>query len=168
MPPPTPCAHGMARGRSMPEWRYAIGVGSNLGERRATIATAAALLDAGGVARVVARSELIETAPVGGPGGQGAYLNGVWLVASDSGPHQLLAELQRIEQACGRVRTVRWGPRTIDLDLLLRDDGLVIASAVLSLPHPRIAERPFVLLPLRQVAADWPVPGVARHVSDLA
>jgi 2-amino-4-hydroxy-6-hydroxymethyldihydropteridine diphosphokinase len=105
------------------------------------------------------RSDLIESAPVGGPDGQGAFLNGVWIVASDFGPHQVLAELQRIETMCGRVRTVRWGPRTLDLDLLLRDDGVVVNSAVLTLPHPRIAERPFVLLPLSQVAAGWPIPG---------
>ncbi len=147
----------MDRGTSVPEpWRYAIGVGSNLGDRQATIAQAADRLNGSGVGRVVARSTFIETAPVGGPGGQGAYLNGVWMVASEFGPHQLLAELQRIETACGRVRTVRWGPRTIDLDLLLRDDGVVVSSAVLTLPHPRIQERPFVLAPLLEVAASWP------------
>lgn len=141
----------------MPEsWRYAVGVGSNLGDRRAHVEQGARLLDAGGVGRVIARSDLIETEPIGGPDGQGAFLNGVWIVACDSGPHQLLAELQRIETACGRVRTVRWGPRTLDLDLLLRDDGLVVTSGVLTLPHPRLHERLFVLSPLSQVAADWP------------
>lgn len=140
----------------MPEgWRYAVGVGSNLGDRTAHIAAGRALLDAGGVGRVIAASDIIETAPIGGPGGQGAFLNGVWIVASGFGPHQLLVELQRIEAACGRVRTVHWGPRTLDLDLLLRDDGCVVRSPVLTLPHPRIAERPFVLIPLRQVASDW-------------
>lgn len=153
----------------MPDtWRYAVAVGSNLGERGATIAQARGLLDAGGIARVVTASDLIETAPVGGPGGQGAFLNGVWIVASGFGPHQVLAELQRIETACGRVRTVRWGPRTLDLDLLLRDDGWVVESPVLTLPHPRLAERPFVLVPLRQVAADWPVPSTRGRVADLA
>lgn len=152
----------------MPEpWHYAVGVGSNLGDRRAHMEQGVALLHAGGVGRVIARSSLIETAPVGGPDGQGAFLNGVWIVASDFGPHQLLAELQRIETRCGRVRTVRWGPRTLDLDLLLRDDGLVITSTVLTLPHPRLAERLFVLQPLAQVAGTWPVPGTAHHVSDL-
>ncbi|HEX3134116.1 MAG TPA: 2-amino-4-hydroxy-6-hydroxymethyldihydropteridine diphosphokinase [Planctomycetota bacterium] len=152
----------------MPEgWRYAVGVGSNLGDRRAHLTQAATLLDAGGVARVISQSDLIETAPVGGPGGQGAYLNGVWIIASTFGAHQLLAEVQRIESACGRVRTVRWGPRTIDLDLLLRDDGLVVSSAVLEMPHPRLAERLFVLQPLAQVAGAWPVPGVANAVVDL-
>ena len=88
--------------------------------------------------------------------GQGAFLNGVWIISSDFGPHQMLAELQRIETLCGRVRTVRWGARTLDLDLLLRDDGLVITSTVLTLPHPRIQERPFVLIPLLQLASSWP------------
>lgn len=142
----------------MPDtWRYAVGVGSNLGDRRAHIAAGRSLLDAGGIGRVVAASDLIETAPVGGPDGQGAFLNGVWIVSSSFGPHQVLAELQRIESLCGRVRTVRWGPRTLDLDLLLRDDGVVVNSAVLSLPHPRLHERPFVVTPLRQVAPDWVV-----------
>lgn len=140
----------------MPDgWRYAVGVGSNLGDRRAVIAEARGLLDAGGIGRVVVASDLIETAAVGGPAGQGAFLNGVWLVASTFGPHQVLTELQRIESRCGRVRTVRWGPRTLDLDLLLRDDGCMVASPVLTLPHPRLHERPFVLIPLRQVAPDW-------------
>lgn len=153
----------------MPEgWRYAVAVGSNLGDRRAIIDDAARLLDAGGVGRIVTRSDLIETAPVGGPGGQGAFLNGVWIVVSTFGPHQVLAELQRIELACGRVRTVHWGPRTLDLDLLLREDGLAVSSAVLTLPHPRIAERPFVLVPLKQVAAEWPVPGTGSRVVDFA
>ena len=160
MPPPTRCDNATDRGRSMPEgWCYAVGVGSNLGDRHAIIAAGRALLDAGGIGTVVAASELIETAPVGGPGGQGAFLNGVWIVASTFGPHQILAELQRIEARCGRVRTVHWGPRTLDLDLLLRDDGLVMSSAVLTLPHPRIAERPFVLIPLSQVTNCWPAPG---------
>lgn len=139
-------------------WRYAVGIGSNLGDRRAHLEQGATMLDASGIARVIARSDLIETAPIGGPDGQGAFLNGVWIVASSFGPHQVLAELQRIETACGRIRTVRWGPRTLDLDLLLRDDGLVVSSAVLTLPHPRLHERPFVLIPLSQVAADWPLP----------
>jgi 2-amino-4-hydroxy-6-hydroxymethyldihydropteridine diphosphokinase len=153
----------------MPEiWRYAIAVGANLGDRQATIERAACLLDAGGMARVVARSPLIGSAAVGGPPGQGPYLNGAWVVASGFGAHQLLAELQRLESACGRVRTVHWGPRTLDLDLLLRDDGLVVASPVLTLPHPRLAERRFVLEPLAMIAPGWRVPGLGRTVAELA
>jgi 2-amino-4-hydroxy-6-hydroxymethyldihydropteridine diphosphokinase len=151
------CARVMALGVFMPDhWRYAVGVGSNLGDRQANIATGRALLDAGGIGQVELASDMMESAAVGGPTGQGTYLNGVWIILSAFGPHQVLAELQRIESRCGRVRTVRWGPRTLDLDLLMRDDGLVVASSVLSLPHPRIAERPFVLIPLRQVATGWP------------
>ena len=66
-------------------------------------------------------------------------------------------ELQRIESACGRIRTVHWGPRTIDLDLILRDDGAEVQSSVLTLPHPRFSERLFVLKPLFELAAHWPV-----------
>ena len=161
MPPPTPCARNTDRGRFVHKcWHYAIGVGSNLGDRRATIAQAATLLDISDVGSVVARSPFRETAPVGGPSGQGNYLNGIWIVASDFGPHQLLAELQRIESICGRVRTVRWGPRTIDLDLLMRDDGLAITSAVLELPHPRICERPFVIEPLYALTSHWRHPHI--------
>ena len=129
--------------------RYAIGVGANRGDRRATIAAAHALLSA--EMPVIACSSLHETKPIGGPDGQEPFLNAVWIVATDLGPHQLLHCLQRIETACGRVRTVRWGPRTLDLDLLLRDDGLVVATPVLSLPHPLWRQRDFVRAPLAEV-----------------
>jgi 2-amino-4-hydroxy-6-hydroxymethyldihydropteridine diphosphokinase len=161
MPPPIRCERNTDRGRFVHKcWHYAIGVGSNLGDRCVIINQAATLLNASGVGSVVTRSPLSETVPVGGPSGQGNYLNGVWIVASDFGPHQLLSELQRIESACGRVRTVRWGPRTIDLDLLMRDDGVTISSAVLELPHPRICERPFVFEPLNALTGHW------RHPSN--
>lgn len=133
---------------------YALGIGANLGDRVATIATAAQMMDASGVARVVARSELYETAPVGGPP-QPPYLNGAWLVASNLGPHQFLDLCQRIEARLGRERTVYWGPRTLDLDILLRSDGLVVDTPVLTVPHPRLNERAFVLDPLATIAADW-------------
>ncbi len=141
----------------MPEWRYIIAVGSNLGDRQAAISRAAELLNASGIGRIEAQSTLIETTAVGGPPGQGDFLNGAWIVASDFGPHQLLMELQRIECACGRVRTVPWGPRTIDLDLIMRDDGVAVVSPILTLPHPRFCERPFVLKPLLEIATHWPM-----------
>ena len=141
----------------MPEWRYIIAVGSNLGDRRAAITRAADLFNASGFGRIEQQSTLIETTAVGGPPGQGDFLNGAWIAASDFGPHQLLMELLRIESACGRIRTVHWGPRTIDLDLILRDDGAEVQSSVLTLPHPRFSERLFVLKPLFELAAHWPV-----------
>jgi 2-amino-4-hydroxy-6-hydroxymethyldihydropteridine diphosphokinase len=144
-------------------WRYAVGVGGNRGDSEAWQERAARLLDASGLVRVVARSPAIATAPVGGPAGQDPYLNAVWVLASGLGPHSLLHLLQTVETACGRSRSVRWGPRTLDLDLLARDDGLVVASPVLSLPHPRAHERAFVLDPWRQLVAcgQWraPLPG---------
>ena len=161
-----PCAPGTDSGHCMPDVRYAIGVGSNLGDRAATIAEAARLLERDGDVRIVKHSALIETKPVGGPTDQGAFLNGAWVVETAFGPHQLLALLQRIETACGRTRAVRWGPRTIDLDLLLADDGRVVASGVLELPHPRLLERLFVLGPLREIAGDWPLPETRTTIAD--
>ena len=129
--------------------RYAVGVGSNRGDRRETIAAAAAMLTDG--IKLIASSSLHETAPAGGPDGQGPFLNAVWIIATDLGPHQVLHCLQRIETALGRVRTVHWGPRTIDLDLLLRADGLEIMNPVLTLPHPRWQQRAFVREPMAEV-----------------
>ncbi len=141
-------------------FRYAIGIGGNLGDVPATLARAAALLVEDGLVRLIAQSPLIRTAPVGGPRGQPDFCNGVWVVATGLGPHQLLARLQMIETACGRVRSLHWGPRTCDLDLLARDDGLRVATAVLVLPHPRLAERTFVREPLASVG--WaPIPDAA-------
>jgi 2-amino-4-hydroxy-6-hydroxymethyldihydropteridine diphosphokinase len=147
-------------------WRYAVGVGSNRGEREWTIAEAERLLAESSLARVIGRSSLVTTQPVGGPLGQGAFLNAAWIVESGLGPHQLLALLQRIETALGRTREIRWGARTLDRDLLLRADGLVVATPVLSLPHPRLRERRFVLAPLAEVAPDWLItPSLTVHAA---
>lgn len=146
--------------------RYAIGVGSNRGERAALIAQAQALLTDG--ISLVAASTLHETAPIGGPDGQRAFLNAAWVIETALGPHQLLHRLQAIESVLGRVRTVRWGPRTIDLDLLLREDGLMVATPVLTLPHPLLHLRGFVLAPLTEVAGDWVHPALRATVAELA
>lgn len=118
--------------------------------------------------RVVRASGLYETLPVG-PGGQGLYLNAAAVLETTRSPHELLAGLLGIERALGRDRPSgeRWGPRVIDLDLLLYGEQTLSVPG-LTLPHPRMCERAFVLVPLAEVAGDWPVPGAGLTVGVLA
>ncbi|MEK7416085.1 MAG: 2-amino-4-hydroxy-6-hydroxymethyldihydropteridine diphosphokinase [Planctomycetota bacterium] len=146
--------------------RYAIGLGGNLGDVPATAARAAKLLAAEGVT-VVAEAPWLITEPVGGPA-QPRFHNSAWIVATGLGPHGLLAALQRTETTCGRTREGVWGPRTLDLDLLLSDDGGPGTSAVLTLPHPRLHERPFALRPLAVIAANWRHPLLGPTMAELA
>lgn len=132
----------------------AIGLGSNLGDRAQLIDEAVGRIAALGT--VVARSALYETAPVGGPE-QGPFLNAVVLLDTDLAPRPLLDELLAAEKAMGRERTERWGPRLIDLDLLLYGDA-TIDEPGLTLPHPRLTERRFVLDPLLEVWPDASLP----------
>lgn len=130
-----------------------IGLGSNLGDCRAHLdAAVAALAEAPGIA-VRAVSSYHETAPVGGPGGQGDFLNAAARLETASGPFELLRALQHIEQAAGRVRSVRWGERTLDLDLLIYD-AKAIETAELTIPHPRLGVRRFMLAPLVEIASN--------------
>jgi 2-amino-4-hydroxy-6-hydroxymethyldihydropteridine diphosphokinase len=134
-----------------------LGLGSNLGDRSATIERAVAQMRE--IDPHLVCSPIYETAPVGGPQGQGAYLNAVVRLDSALGPRELLELAQRLETEAGRVRAERWGPRTLDVDILLVDD-LVIDEVDLVVPHPRLAERAFVLAPLEDldpdvVPADW-------------
>lgn len=127
----------------------AISLGSNIGDRRAILREAAGrLADLG---RLRAVSPLYETDPVG-PVNQEPFYNAVAVVETDLDPEDLVAVLLAIERQLGRVRGRRWGPRTIDLDLILHGDTVVQAEAV-SVPHPRYRERRFVLEPL---VAVWP------------
>ncbi len=127
-----------------------IALGSNLGDRAAHIRDALRELAEAGDIRVLACSTLHETDPVGGPPGQPLYLNAVAELATELEPRALLKRMREIEQRHGRDRTVRNGPRTLDLDLLLYRDR-VLAEPDLTVPHPRMWEREFVMRPLREV-----------------
>lgn len=131
--------------------RYAVGLGSNEGDRLGHLTGACGEIP-GHNKRI---SSLYETEPVGGPD-QDPFLNAVVVVDSELSPLEMLDHLQAIEQAHGRKRTVRWGPRTLDLDLLAGDRG-TMSDERLTLPHPRAADREFVLRPLVEVWPDAPV-----------
>jgi 2-amino-4-hydroxy-6-hydroxymethyldihydropteridine diphosphokinase len=151
-------------------WRVVVGLGSNLGERLASLRAAADALDAVVGVTVCARSSVVAMPPAGGPR-QPDYLNAALLLEVTLGPKELLEQTQQVERALGRIRPdpVRWGPRTIDIDLLW-SPGLVLATPQLTLPHPRLAERPFALGPLLELAPDAadPITGVAYRSLDSA
>lgn len=129
-----------------------IGIGSNLGDRRKKIDKAVALLKNSGSVKVEKVSSIYETEPLGGPP-QGKYLNGVIEASTALAPIDLLGCLLAIEKELGRIRTERNAPRTIDLDILLYDD-VYIKNGELTVPHPRMHEREFVLRGLREIAPD--------------
>lgn len=134
-----------------------VGIGSNLGDREAHVRSALELLAAEQGIDVVAVSELRETEPVG-PVEQGRFVNGAALLETELSPRELLGRLLTIEGRLGRVRNERFGPRTIDLDLLVHGDA-VVNEPGLSVPHPRLHERRFALEPLADLAPDLVVPG---------
>lgn len=136
--------------------RVFIGLGSNLGDREDLLRRALALLAALPGTTLSAASRLYETTPVGGPE-QGDYLNQVVELRSSLPPRELLAAAMRIEAELGRERRVRWGPRSIDVDILWYD-GFASAEPDLELPHPRMEERRFVLEPLADLAPDLVLP----------
>jgi 2-amino-4-hydroxy-6-hydroxymethyldihydropteridine diphosphokinase len=146
--------------------RAMIGLGSNLGDRAAMLEGALAALAATPGVRIERVSSVSETEPVGGPPGQGPFLNAAAALETTLEPLDLLRVLQAIEARFGRVRGVRWGERTLDLDLLLFDDR-IIDSPELTVPHPRLAERRFVLGPLAEIAPDAIEPVTGRSVSGL-
>lgn len=139
-----------------------IALGSNLGDRHANIRAAVEAVAKLPGTELIRISTIIETEPVG-PAGQDHYLNGVAHVRTTLSPQELLQHLLRIELERGRDRanSPRWGSRTLDLDLLLFGDHIVDEPG-LTVPHPRLRERLFVLEPLAEIAPDWRLPPDGR------
>ncbi len=138
-----------------------IGIGANLGDALTTVRLAITLLDTLPQTRLHQSSSLFTTAPIDSDGGD--YINAVALIATALDAHTLLQHLQELELRFGRERPYRNAPRTLDLDLLLYDVQ-IIASPSLTVPHPRMTERAFVLLPLLQITPTISIPklGLAR------
>ncbi|MBZ6075645.1 2-amino-4-hydroxy-6-hydroxymethyldihydropteridine diphosphokinase [Microvirga puerhi] len=136
--------------------RAALSLGSNLGDKRGTIARAIAALDAGG-AKTVARSADYRTEPWG-PVAQDWFVNACVLVETALSAPDLLALCLKVERDLGRIREVKWGPRIIDIDILTYDD-VAIDTPELVLPHPFVLERRFVLVPLAEIAPDLAIRG---------
>lgn len=144
--------------------KSAIALGSNLGDSQAILDSAVQLLNQTPGIEVRAKSSWYCTKAVGPP--QPDYLNGCVLLQVQMSPQQLLATLLEIEAKFGRVRQQRWGPRTLDLDLLLFDD-IVLDTPHLQIPHPRMKERAFVLVPLAEIAPNWIEPTSGNAIAQL-
>ena len=147
--------------------RYVIAVGANLGDAEHVVAHALSELGERLEGDLEARSSLFRTAPVGGPE-QPEFINAVAIVHSFLQPRDVLGRLQVMEEEAGRIRDVRWGPRTLDLDLIVADD-VVIDDADLTIPHPRAHERAFVLVPWLEIDphAEIPARGSVRALVEL-
>ncbi|MCB1776824.1 MAG: 2-amino-4-hydroxy-6-hydroxymethyldihydropteridine diphosphokinase [Candidatus Competibacteraceae bacterium] len=145
----------------MPPVAAYIGIGSNLHDPASQVRRAFQALATLPASRLTARSPWYRTAPVGGPINQPDYLNAVAALETTLTPDALLAALQAVENAQGRVRAERWGPRTLDLDLLLYG-SIIRADPQLALPHPRLHQRAFVLYPLHDIAPDLTIPGQGK------
>jgi len=142
----------------------AIALGSNIGDSRATLEGALIKLAETSGITLKSHSSWYKTAPVGPS--QPDYLNGCALLEVELNPHELLKNLLGIEQEFGRERKEHWGPRTLDLDLLLFED-LILETPDLQIPHPRMTQRGFVLVPLAEIAPDWIEPVSKLKISEL-
>lgn len=127
-----------------------LGIGSNLGNRRKYIRAAVKKISALKETKVIKLSATIGTEPSGGPAGQGKFLNAALKIKTDLPPLTLLKQLKHIEKTLGRKKTLRWGPRIIDLDILFYGDK-IINRKNLQIPHPKVFQRKFVIKPLLQV-----------------
>lgn len=146
--------------------RVAIGLGSNLGDRQTIIERALGELAATPGVQHLQASRFFETAPIGGPSGQGPFLNAAALCETTVDPETFHGVLRELENRAGRLRRIRWGERTLDLDLLLFGDRFIETDSLV-VPHPRMAFRRFVLEPLASIAPDFHHPTTGRTISDL-
>ncbi len=146
-----------------------VGLGSNLGDRAGNIAAARRGLATIRATHLIRNAPVYETRPVGGPDGQSEFYNTVALLDTSLSPLELLDETQALEKALGRDRSreVRWGPRTMDIDLLLWNDEVVEEGERLVIPHPRLAKRGFVLSPLADLDPDYLHPLLDLTVKEL-
>lgn len=144
--------------------KCAIALGSNLGDSLTILQNSLKLLDRISGITITTVSSWYKTAPVGPP--QPDYFNGCALLEVELNPQALLATLLDVEQQFGRVRREKWGPRTLDLDLIFFDD-LILKTANLEIPHPRMKERAFVLVPLAEIAPDWLDPISGKSIAQL-
>jgi len=144
-----------------------IGLGSNLGNRLAFLRGGRDALAGKPGIELVQAAGVYETEAVGGPPDNPMFLNTVLQVATTLDPHQLLEACLSVEDEFGRSRPVRWAPRTLDIDILFYDD-LVLCEEALTIPHPRLQERAFVLAPLLEIAPDFKHPLLDQTISELA
>lgn len=142
-----------------------IGIGSNLGDRLSFFKRAIELLAVSPDIKVEIVSSLYETQPIGFKD-QPLFLNAVIKLSTELSPKELFSLMQSVEKNLGRERRERWGPRTIDLDLLLYDD-IVLMDQGLTVPHPRLTERMFVLVPLSEIAPDLVHPVLKMRVAEI-
>lgn len=143
-----------------------IALGANLGYREKNITAALNALETTREVQVVKVSSLYETDPVGGPREQPKFINAAAHLRTTLSPERLLAVATQIEDLLGRTRDIRWGPRTIDLDILIYDQE-IRADPDLTLPHPLLHERRFVLQPLAEIAPDLTHPVLHQTVREL-
>jgi 2-amino-4-hydroxy-6-hydroxymethyldihydropteridine diphosphokinase len=141
-----------------------IGLGSNKGDRLKFLETAIQLLTKSGV-EFRSVSEVYQTVPFG-PIEQDSFLNAVAEIRFWGTAEELLNCILQVEQQLGRERVIRWGPRTIDIDILAFGE-LILHTEKLSVPHPGIAERAFVLVPWAEIAPNYIIPGIAKTVQEL-
>ena len=146
------------------QFQTAIALGSNLGESLTTLENALQILAKTPGITLSSRSSWYRTEPVGPP--QPDYLNGCAILKVELNPQELLETLLATEQKFKRVRKERWGARTLDLDIILYDD-LILDTPSLQIPHPRMQERAFVLMPLAEIAPNWLDPASGKTITQL-